>query len=374
MTVRDAVRRLHRWGGLSAGVLVAIVSLTGAWLLISLPDRAQDMDEAARVTPGRGARLPPSRLIAAGEAAFRGHTLRAAEFYADPSHAAVMHFVGGARVFVNPWTGEPFGMEEDASSRLERLHTTLFLNRPGEAIVDLVASVLVVLAALGVVLWWPVKRSVRRALTIELRRGWRRANYDVHNVLGFYAATLLLILGGTGMLMAYPVLQTAAGRAVERVFGDDHPTASDSREEASLQSAAPVSAAPTPAARVDRAIANAQRLFPDAPWVRTFPTRADSPSLRILVAADPSGNGERAHTLRADAAGDIRSLTRFGQERRVVRLRRLVRELHTGEGMGPVYRAGVFLACLIGGFLPLSGTLIWFPRWRRRRRRRHRGG
>jgi len=206
---------------------------------------------------------------------------------------------------------------------------------------------------------------VRVSVIIELRRGWKRANYDLHNVLGFYAAALLLVLGGTGILMAYPGLETFAGRAVQAVFGASPPASSDLPE-----TAGPGAHADTATARLDRAIAHARRLFPDAAWLRALPARGGRPGLRLLVAADRPDRATRYHTLRVDAAGDIESLTRFGEERPVVRLRRLVEELHTGAGMGPIYRVSAFLACVIGGLLPLSGTLIWFPRWRRRRRRR----
>jgi len=371
MTVRDLVLRLHRWGGLAIGLLVAVVSLTGAALLINLPAQQRGADEAARVTPGEGPRVAPSALIAAGEAALEGRELRAAQFYADPSHAAVMHFWDEARVFVDPWTGDAFGAEETpaGSALLERFHRSLLLSGPGTTLVGLVTVGLVVLVVFGLWLWWPGRGSIKRAFRPEVRRGWKRANYDLHNVLGFYAAALLLVLGGTGALMAYPGLQTLAGRAVQAVFGDGHPSG---QLPAELDGVTPLPAesdrvASTP--RVDRAIAHARRLFPDATWVQALPARGGRPGLRILVAADRSGNASRYHTLRADAAGDIQSLTRFGEERRVVRLNRLVGRLHTGEGMGPIYRVSAFLACVIGGLLPFSGTLIWFPRWRRRRQR-----
>jgi len=363
VTIRDVVLRLHRWGGLSLGLIVSVICFSGAALLIVAPAQERRAEESARITPGAGLRASPSEMIAAARRAFPGRELRSAAFYSDGSHAAVMSFRDGSRVFVNPWTGRTFGAEEDAteSSLVQRLHESLLLPGAFGKLVGLVTVGFVVLLLLGVCLWWPRKGSIKKALGVEVRRGWKRANYDLHNALGFYAAALLLVLGGTGIFLAYPRLGSFAARVGGSVFGND------ARAGGGQVPTAPEVATDLP--RVDRALAYAQRMFPEAVWVRMLQAPGRRPGLQLRVAADPSGNAARYHTLRVDAAGDIQSLTRFGEERLAVRMRRLVGQLHRGTGMGTFYRVSAFLACMIGGLLPFSGSLIWFPRWRRRRRR-----
>ncbi len=48
------------------------------------------------------------------------------------------------------------------------------------------ALALLVLAASGLVLWWPGTRVWTRGLRVNMRAGWRRINYDLHSAIGFW--------------------------------------------------------------------------------------------------------------------------------------------------------------------------------------------
>lgn len=55
----------------------------------------------------------------------------------------------------------------------------------------------------GLVLRWPKRQNRRQRFSIKWRARWRRVNYDLHSVLGFYALWLGLMLAITGLVWGY---------------------------------------------------------------------------------------------------------------------------------------------------------------------------
>lgn len=59
----------------------------------------------------------------------------------------------------------------------------------------------------GLILWWPKKwnkRHLKQAFAINWKARFKRVNYDLHNVLGFYSLTLALVMALTGLIMSFP--------------------------------------------------------------------------------------------------------------------------------------------------------------------------
>jgi uncharacterized iron-regulated membrane protein len=231
------------------------------------------------------------------------------------------------------------------------------LGRPGEILVAVSTIALFGLTLLGLWLWWPTKRTLRRAFLIDLRRGFKRANYDIHNVLGFYSALLLLVLSGTGIFMAYPSVNNLGRRVMNRVFHaapESPPVGTTNNVADSL----PVS---------DRVWAQGRALFPGAEWQRIVFRQSDLSPTRVEVGVAGPEFSRRFHRVRVSPEGEVLTVVRFGEEAGSIRWARWIPEFHLGWVNTP-YRVAAFVACLIGGILPISGTLVWYPRWRRRRR------
>jgi len=363
MTLRELVLRLHRWVGLTIGVVVWALCLSGAILLISEPASSAALHRTGRVTPGGGAPVPASALVSAGRAAFPDRGLLSIELYADPTRAALLRFRGGGTVMLDPWTGDVLEAHEGGglSETLTSLHTRLAAGAPGRAVVAAATTAFVLSVLLGIWLWWPSRGGLRRALTIKARMGWKRLNHDVHNVFGFYAALLLLVLGGSGMLLSFPRLMNLGERAAARVLPAAPPEARPADP-----GAAPSEEPADPRPLVDRALAHAVRLYPDAPWRRA--TVMGGAPLRFRVSVGMSGRFDRSHTLRVSPQGALLGVVEYGSEPAAQRFSRFINQLHTGR-IGGGYPVAAFVACAVGTILPVTGFLIWFPRWRRKRAR-----
>ena len=366
MKPRDIALRLHRWGGLGAGLVVWLLCLTGAVLMVMRPGDTRPLRLAEPLAAGRSERLPVSELLAAALEELPNGELASVQAYRDPTRAAVVQLRDGRAAFIDPWTGRVAELRPGGSrSRfVSALHTNLAAGEPGRAVVIAGTILFVLLTFLGLWLWWPAKRAARGAFLISARHGWKRFNYDAHNVLGFYSALLLLLLSVTGVLISFPRLMDAGARAASAVLPDGAGLATPGPEVGpGPQGGTPDGDVPL----VDRAFAHASRLYPEAAWARAVALGGDRPRFRILVAA--TERFDRAHTVRVDADGVLIGVVEYGEEAVRVRFARWINQLHTAR-LGGGYAVLAFVACAVGTLLPLTGALIWFPRWRRARGRR----
>jgi uncharacterized iron-regulated membrane protein len=364
MTIKKAVGKLHLWLGLSSGVVVFIVSLTGA--IFTFQDEIRDLTEPWRkVEMQATAPLLPSRLQAAALAQHPGVKKSTTWVtYYGPERSATVFFTDPAgaptQVYLNPYTGRVLH-EQDLRrhffSIVQAIHMTLLLP---EAVAKWVVGgsviIFVVMLGTGLVLWWPKRRQERRQrLTIKWGARWRRINYDLHNVLGFYIASIGLVLALTGLFMIFPWLLDSAMLLANG--GRAYP-----QEKA--------------VAKVDtlQAVTAAAQPLPDVIY-RTVQRRSPDAEMMLI---GPAGNGkdpaycwayQRAlHYYHRDeyafhpVSGRLLQARFHAGRSTGGKLSDMNYDLHTGQILGLGGKIVAFLASLISASLPVTGTLLWWGR------------
>jgi len=210
---------LHLWLGLISGIIVFIVSITGCFY--AFQQEIKDALEPWRfVEIESGGFVPPSQLLDT-----------AAKYVPDkqPSGLTYSHERGAAAVgysaiengkrsfsvvFMNPYTGEFLkkqqtigGSEFDFFRFVIDGHRALWLPYDiGRPIVGIATLIFLVMLITGLVMWWPKKwnRANRvRSFKIKWPASFKRVNYDLHNVLGFYSLILALALAVTGLVWSF---------------------------------------------------------------------------------------------------------------------------------------------------------------------------
>ena len=137
------------------------------------------------------------------------------------------------------------------------LHYYLLAGKTGLQVSGWMAAALLVLCVTGVVLWWPGVRRSLSALVLHRRASWRRFNWDLHSVIGFWTCLPLAFVTFTGLYFAFPkpiarVTILASGGSLAQARGG---------EEAVLK---PSHAASGARLSVDEAVACARKLLPTA--------------------------------------------------------------------------------------------------------------
>ena len=365
---RALVNDVHLWLGLAAGLLLVIVCLSGTILAFEAEIR-----EATREgLPVRavGEPLPVSELIATVEAAgtdsVTGITLPAeAE---APYRFAVIRTVagGGAVVLVDPYTGdhrlEESSAADDFLSGTLRLHRWLLLRTPvGRPIVGVATVAFLLLIVSGLIIWFPKKlrwRYVKQGFKIKTSAGWKRINHDLHNALGFYAAVFLLIMGLTGLCWSFDTYrETLGGLLGATVFdrgGPEFTVGAGAREED---------------LSTDAIIRVARTTFPETGEMAVNLPSDRNPYYAIRFTSAAAWSPVVTDRLYLSHSGERLLLERFADKSFGARTAELIKPLHTGEIFGTFSKLLYFLACLIATSLPVTGTLIWWNKLRKKRRR-----
>ena len=115
----------------------------------------------------------------------------------------------GKRISVasHPKTGQVLGPtpKDPAWLRfIQDLHITLLSGRQGRVTNGAAAAVLLVINATGLVLWWPGIKRWRRALVFDMRRNWRRLNFDLHRAVGFWTLAFSSFWALSGVYFGWP--------------------------------------------------------------------------------------------------------------------------------------------------------------------------
>jgi uncharacterized iron-regulated membrane protein len=127
------------------------------------------------------------------------------------------------KIHVNPYTGEILGiinMPYDWIYLCRMMHQQLLLNYEiGHWPVAIATLILLVMLISGLILWWPRnKNAIKQRFTIKWKKvRWRRKNYDLHNVGGFYTSIFILIFATTGLVWSFEWWTNG----IYRILGDN---------------------------------------------------------------------------------------------------------------------------------------------------------
>jgi uncharacterized iron-regulated membrane protein len=203
--MRNWIFNLHLYAALVVGLFVVIIGVTGSIMTFE--------DDIDRLThPGlfhvepQGAPLPVGDLLKAAQKAYPGQRIGTIRFPQRPTDAAQFNVKGPRGVFMNPYTGAIIGDRDPITwlGKIHQLHLRLLMSytastgRIGQTVVATATSVLLFLVLSGIYLWWPVKRA-----GVKWSGGARRIHFDLHNTVGIYSATFLLVLGITGIAIRF---------------------------------------------------------------------------------------------------------------------------------------------------------------------------
>jgi uncharacterized iron-regulated membrane protein len=178
-------------------------------------------------------------------------------------------------VLADPADGRLLGElpQESAIAWLQELHFDLLAGRTGRIVNGIGGFALLAMCLTGLVIWWPGTGSWRRGLTIDVTRGWKRINWDLHGALGFWTAAMLAMWAVTGVYFAFP---SAFRSVVDGVspLTSERPPASD------------VSMRDRPAPGWHRLIETARREVPDGVLVRVILPSSEEAPFRLEFAGE----------------------------------------------------------------------------------------
>lgn len=227
MTFKKIIGKIHLWLGLASGIVVFIVAITGAILvfeheimsMLGVSFVHKNPQKAIEITGGP--MLKPSVL-----------TQKLADKYAGAKIWGISYQYGYSStvwgisekngkdidISLHPYTGVEALLNTNAplpdESSTEKFfdfilegHLHLWLpHNAGKLVVGIATLIFLVMLITGIILWWPKNKAARKQrLRFQWKptTKWKRKNYDLHNVLGFYMSWIALFITITGLVMAF---------------------------------------------------------------------------------------------------------------------------------------------------------------------------
>ena len=360
MGFKKGILFLHRWLGFISGLVVFIVSITGC--IFCFQDEIQDTVHAWRkVTPVEKPYIAPSALKKIALSKYPEATSNYMYYFGADRPAMIIASVpkiGFTDIYLNPYTGQFLhaeGAKENFFTVVEYIHLYLLLpDKIGSMVVGISAIAFVFIMVMGIILWWPKRKSDRkRSFTIKWNGRWRRVNYDLHNVLGFYAAAIGIVLAITGLGVDFEWMDKAIYKTAnlgKTYTNETQIFKSDSVFKASINA--------LPA--VDQAFLSTKRLSPKAEMFLIYTDDSKAGIVGVTAYANSLRYGNNDSYMFDKYSGKILHQLLNSQKSLGLKLNDLNYDIHVGQALGLFGKIMAFLASLICASLPVTGFIIWW--------------
>ncbi len=363
---RKTILQLHKILGLITGVVLFIVSITGC-LWVFKEEIESFYDDYKYVNPEKRDFITASKVKSIAEQIIPDKTIHGV-IYGQSNEAIEVVFYEAEpeifyqSVFLNPYHGDFIKRVDNDSGFFAFVlkgHLRLWLpDAIGSRIVSYSILLFLVILISGLFLWWPKnKKNWRQRLKFDwnAKTRWKRKNFDLHTVTGFYISSFGLILAFTGCVMAfnwfYFIAYVAAG-------GDKAPQfiiPSSTNSYISESEKTPV---------YDQLIPMLYEEYENAKSFELHYPENDTTSILVEI-SNSKGLYYNMDYLFFDqnTLEEIKTTSIYGKYKDAKFADKVIRmnyDIHIGAIGGITGKIIAFLVSLICASLPVSGFLLWY--------------
>ena len=390
--IRKFLNDIHLYAGLTCGLIVIAVCLSGTIYVYNTEIR-EWADSERYFVEISGAKKSLDVLRTDLEASLSSEVVGVNVFNGeDRSVQFQVKKEGEERpvtYFVNPYSGAILADNVEKTSAEEfmgymfSLHRWLLIDKIEEPILESmtnqelgrfingVATLLFLLGVItGIFIWFPQKvKNWKQGLSVKWSGNWKRINHDLHNTLAFYSLGALFIMAVTGPFWSYQWYKIGWQKTWD-IYQAPQPGGNQGAPSAEKGSVSGTDQAPIEPVYIsfDQVVAQSNAALPYEGNLRiTLPNQPDGD---ISVSKSRTGFFARAGAdqLSLNSANlEVKEAKLFSDLPVRQQIGRSVKALHTGEIFGQVTKFLWFLGCTIATSLPITGTLIW---WNKRKKKK----
>ena len=386
-SIRKFFNDIHLYAGLTCGLIVIAVCLSGTIYVYNTEIR-EFFDSERYFVEVQGQKLGLDELRAQVEADLNAEVTGVQVYSGENRTVQISAKKEGEEravsYYVNPYTGAILADNSEKTSTEElmgymfSLHRWLLLDRVEEPIMESmgnrdlgrfingVATLLFLLGVLtGIVIWFPQKvKNWKQGLKIKWSGNWKRVNHDLHNTLAFYSLIFLFLMAVTGPFWSYQWYREGWQKTWDTYQAPKTNTAASEtpKEVEEIEELAP-----SGYISLDEVVLAGNEALDYRGNLRI--NLPEKPGDDIQVSKYRTGFFARAGAdqLKLNPANlEVKEANLFGDLPVRQQIGRSVKALHTGEIFGQFTKFLWFLACLVATSLPVTGTLIW---WNKRKKK-----
>lgn len=382
-SIRQFLNDIHLYAGLTCGLIVIAVCLTGTIYVYNTEIR-EFFDSERYFVEKEGKAIPLDELRSTLETQYSSQVVG---FQVFGQEGRTLQFSlkkpgeeNSITYFVNPYSGEVVADNanktptETFMGYLFSTHRWLLLDKVetpilhsmsnqdlGRLINGIATSLFLLGVLTGIFLWLPKKaKNWKQGLTVKWSGNWKRINHDLHNTLAFYSLIALFIMAVTGPFWSFGWYKTGWQKTWDTYQAPkEEPKANSAQETEPIQDSLPQPTAPV--VSLDELLAMANQQLPYQGNVRfTLPEDAEGD---IGVSKSRIGFFARAGADQLKvipATLEVKETILFGELPVRQQIGKSVKSLHTGEIFGQLTKFLWFIACAVATSLPITGTLIWW--------------
>ncbi|MBT1687509.1 PepSY-associated TM helix domain-containing protein [Dawidia soli] len=380
--IKQALLFLHRWLGIITGIVVVVVSITGAIFVFEEELFQVFHPSLTHVEPGKTL-VDINTLQASAQAAIgKEKPISLVFIYGDPTRAYC--FVASKRhadskswwekdeiayynqVFVDPYTGQVLGAIDKSTEffyLMRRIHQNLLLRRDiGNMVVGWSVAIFVFILITGIVLWWPQRvAQIKQSITVKWNAKWKRVNYDLHNVLGFYSFIFALIIALTGLTWSFEWWEESVFNAM----------GSSKKKDVAYLNARDTTYTAT-AEGITRAWHDVRQRYNADKLQRitfNFPTKKNARVGGLVHYHGDSWWKNADYVFYNGATGDLSLLVDHEAKTLGMKWRNSNYDIHTGKIYGWPTQVLAVVVSLICASLPITGFIMWLHRRKKEKKR-----
>jgi len=357
------IGQVHLWLGLLVSILFFIIAFTGAILTWGPELKAVVFKQ--KIEPQKAPFVLPSDLKVTIDREFPQGDYRTAFFRGKDQTCEVLLYGQGTYYIaqLNPYTAGLVHLQDMNKGWLSvilKLHRNLLMDKFGREVVHWVTLAFLVLMVTGLVRWWGKNEQGKRSrLTIKWGASPKKLNYDLHNVLGFYATWIAIFLVVTGLFWGFDIVKEGLkwmANEGENVY--EEPTS----DEGGFYEGS------DPFPLMDSLTLVYRKRYPDKNIRISNPHKKTDP-IRVVINDRKMLGIHQEHYYHDRYTGaQLLGHFRHGPGSRASdyeRIHTMIYDIHFGTIAGLPGRVLVFLASLIAASLPVTGFIYWLGRRRK---------
>lgn len=368
MKARAVLFQIHLWTGLTLGIVLAVLGLSGSVLVYH--DELLEMTQApAPHAQAQGVMLPLDALLASAREKFPAKRANATVTLPEKQgDALLVRFQAGSRpgpqrgtdVYVDPASAKVLDVRSAPYNAfigvMHDLHGRLLIpGREGRQVVGWLGVAMLLLGCSGIVIWWPKRGQWNAGFRIRRNARGYWLYRDLHGAVGIWGLVVFLVVSFSGVAIAFPetmrsIVTFGAAQQVAPTF--------DLRNGPRIE---PVKGQKPMG--LDAAVALVRAQVPNAD-VRgiSIPSKR-SAAWRVMIGSMDDGPVSTAYVDPWHAKiVATRNVSANGADSFMA----WQRPLHQGSGWGALWRILVFVSGLLPSLFVTTGIVMWVKKRRAR--------
>lgn len=358
--MKKFLNKVHLWTGMFVGTIIVIIALTGC--IYAFQEEIKNLSQDFRFVENENKDfLTPSEIVKIAQNKLPKKELHAI-MYKSKSHAVSAIFYGKTYydiIYINPYSGKILKVNDENSGFFRFIldgHFYLWLPAEiGQLVVAISTLLFLVLIISGIYLWWPRNKNARKQrFKYKLDGSWKRKNYDLHSVTGFYISALALVFTITGLVWGFQWFNSIY---YSLITGGK--TMIEYQEPISNQKNKTIFSKPT----IDLVWEKMNVEYPNAAWIEVHPPHDN----KAVIAAN--SNPDLGTYWKTDyryfdqySLKEIEVKHLYGRFKNLSggdKLMRMNYDIHVGGVFGFAGKVLAFLISLLIASMPITGFLIW---------------